>query len=331
MKKRVLFFDFVTTFGGAQRVTVNVLSELRKRSSVRFLDPYEEPKMARELDRAGVPRVSLPIWPRVTTLGWQKWHRRMIVLLFLSPSYGWYVLRLAGVLRREQPFSAIYTNSKKGVIISALASLLARVPLIYHAHGFGSSKDIGWFYRQAIKRASVVIAVSEDVTKKLVEAGIPSVKTVTIYNGVPVKVIRRKAEQVDEEIGEGILNTHSGKILRILLAANLQPAKGVHVAVEAARKLLVQGVSVELWILGNAAPGAEVYVDRLRQMVKSWHLDRHIRFLGWGENIAWIMSKADVIIVPSLADRESFGMVLAEAMALGKPTIGSRVGGGCPR
>jgi len=54
-------------------------------------------------------------------------------------------------------------------------------------------------------------------------------------------------------------------------------------------------------------------------------LGGRVRFLGWRPDLPAVLAAADVAILPSA--EESFGMVLAEAMALGRPCVGAAVGG----
>ena len=56
-------------------------------------------------------------------------------------------------------------------------------------------------------------------------------------------------------------------------------------------------------------------------------LSNRVHFLGWRRDVPRVVKMSDVCILPSIDPSESFGMVLAEAMALGKPCIGSNVGG----
>jgi glycosyltransferase involved in cell wall biosynthesis len=46
-----------------------------------------------------------------------------------------------------------------------------------------------------------------------------------------------------------------------------------------------------------------------------------------GEDLVAEFRAADVLVLPSTTEAESFGMVLVEAMACGVPVIGSRIGG----
>jgi len=54
-------------------------------------------------------------------------------------------------------------------------------------------------------------------------------------------------------------------------------------------------------------------------------IEENIKFLGWRDDVAEVMSVFDIFVLPSL--NEGMGRVLVEAMALGKPIVASDVGG----
>ncbi len=59
--------------------------------------------------------------------------------------------------------------------------------------------------------------------------------------------------------------------------------------------------------------------------VKELGLERNVIFLGKQDEVAELISVADLMLLPS--EKESFGLVALEAMACGVPTIGTRTGG----
>lgn len=61
------------------------------------------------------------------------------------------------------------------------------------------------------------------------------------------------------------------------------------------------------------------------QQVEELGLKERVLFLGKQDEVAQIISLADVLLLPS--EKESFGLVALEAMACGVPTVGSRAGG----
>jgi glycosyltransferase involved in cell wall biosynthesis len=105
--------------------------------------------------------------------------------------------------------------------------------------------------------------------------------------------------------------------------AVLGPRKQQHVAIEALAALPPSAV---LWLCGATAPGGDPgYEAGLRALAARLGVADRVRFLGWRDDLPAVLAAADVALLPSRM--ESFGLVLAEAMALGKPCAGAAVGG----
>ncbi len=109
-------------------------------------------------------------------------------------------------------------------------------------------------------------------------------------------------------------DTHAG--LRYGYIGQLTPAKGIESLIEAFLTADLPGA--ELWIAGS---GKQDYEQRLHGLTR----DERVRFLGRVAPRAFY-PLVDAVIVPSLWN-EPLGMVVAEALAFGKPVIGSRRGG----
>ena len=111
--------------------------------------------------------------------------------------------------------------------------------------------------------------------------------------------------------------TVSGRArVSLLFVGRLEPRKGVRVLLEAYRRLCEQGLPVTLTIAGGGSEEAALrrYVDQ--------HGLPDVRFLGGFDDAhaSALYGACDIVCAPSLYG-ESFGIVIAEAMAAGKPVV----------
>jgi L-malate glycosyltransferase len=66
-------------------------------------------------------------------------------------------------------------------------------------------------------------------------------------------------------------------------------------------------------------------LPKLQSKIAAMGLTHRVHFLGKQDDVAQVVSIADLMLLPS--EKESFGLVALEAMACGVPTIGSIAGG----
>lgn len=109
----------------------------------------------------------------------------------------------------------------------------------------------------------------------------------------------------------------------VLFAGRLEKEKGVHVLLEAVSKVKKAVPSVRLLIAGDGS-----FRLSLKAMVEEQRLHDHVSFLGWlePEELQEAYRKAWVLVLPSIWE-EGLGMVLVEAGLMGRPVIGSDLGG----
>ncbi len=115
---------------------------------------------------------------------------------------------------------------------------------------------------------------------------------------------------------------------RILFVGIMRQVKGVDILLEALRRLADQNRDIQLALVGESF--YESYrrdFERFRQMVTDLRLQDRVEFLGGKEpaEVAQEMQRSALLVLPSR--RESFGAVLAEALACGTPVVATRCGG----
>lgn len=100
--------------------------------------------------------------------------------------------------------------------------------------------------------------------------------------------------------------------------------KGISYLFEAISKVKKISPDINLRLVG---PGDRV--DYFKMYAQKLGINKNVKFVGSKINNELILEyqSSKVIVLPSITESESFGMVLIEAMACKKPVIGSNVGG----
>ncbi|WP_298243837.1 glycosyltransferase [uncultured Bradyrhizobium sp.] len=109
----------------------------------------------------------------------------------------------------------------------------------------------------------------------------------------------------------------------VLACGRLVPYKGFDVLIRAAA-----AHDFELWIIGEG-----VERPRLAQLIEELGLSERVRLLGSVNDCERIklMCLADVFVMPSLTNAETFGLVQLEAMAAGRPVVNTALDTAVPR
>ncbi len=109
----------------------------------------------------------------------------------------------------------------------------------------------------------------------------------------------------------------------VLACGQLVPYKGFDALVRAA-----VGQRFEVWIVGEGPERA-----RLERMIRSLGVEDRVRLLGSAPHakLAKFMCTADVFVLPSVTNAETFGIAQLEAMAAGRPIINTSLDTAVPR
>jgi len=111
-------------------------------------------------------------------------------------------------------------------------------------------------------------------------------------------------------------------VLKLLFIGRLDPKKGIENLISSVHILSRSGL--DNWQLRIAGDGDPHYVAQLRRLVSSADCGNRVEFCGHlnGEHKYRAFANSDIVVVPS--HTENFGVVVAEALAHGRPVIATR-------
>jgi teichuronic acid biosynthesis glycosyltransferase TuaC len=229
-------------------------------------------------------------------------------------------------LRRRFGFDAIdaHFGYPEGVAAAALSLAFDR-PFTVTVRGsepvFARSPFRGACLRWAVRRASAVFAVSEELRRFAIQCGAAPHRVTTVPNGIDAAVFHPR----DRARCRGRFGMRPGR-RAIACAGELIEAKGHHLVVEAMRSLLAEGLPVDLYVAGGVARGGAPFRPEIERQIAEGNLHENVRLLGWldRESLAELMCAADVFCLASFT--EGWPNVVHEALACGVPVVATRVG-----
>ncbi|MRH42424.1 N-acetyl-alpha-D-glucosaminyl L-malate synthase BshA [Aquibacillus halophilus] len=207
----------------------------------------------------------------------------------------------------------------------AICAILARdiakhdVKIVTTLHGtditvLGIDKSLKKMIKHGIENSDAVTAVSNSLVKQTKEMLEIEKDIEVVYNFVDENEYHFQENPVLKS--QYRIANHEKVIVHI---SNFRKVKRVEDVIYAFKKI-TNRVPSKLLLIGDGPEYSEIY-----QLVQDLNLHNNVLFLGKQKNVAEILSIADLKLL--LSEKESFGLVILEAMACGVPCIGSNVGG----
>ncbi len=274
----------------------------------------------------------------ITNIG-LKWHN-------IDPYY----IEIHNFLRETTP-DLIHLNNNYKYPVSTLLSLKKeKIPVIQTVHDFGIMCPTSWGVKPGgeicnnnfgigcvkagcidmnrYRHVKILKKTVDYLQREIISSFITPSKVLKermLMNGFEnVYLIPNFINAADYEFG--FKRMEKGNILFI---GGLVEHKGIQYLIEAFPKILEEVPEAKLNIIGKGpANDPNNIEDYLKRRVSELKLDEKVTFFGSikNESVRDYYQKANVVVVPSIS-MDNSPMVIYEAMASGRPVVGSKIGG----
>ena len=217
---------------------------------------------------------------------------------------------------REKGIEIIHANTRVTQVLARCVSAMTGIPFVTTCHGF---------FKNRISRrllpcwGSQVIAISESVRGHCIDdLGLADSLVSVVYSGIDFETLRLPCPAGRQELREKYSPGLAGPLVSVV--ARLSAEKGHEYLIRAMKAASARVPGIRLLIVGEGKTE-----PALKSLVSELGLDKTVGFVPVVSSIREIYYISDICVLPSV--QEGLGLGLMEAMAWGKPVIGSAVGG----
>jgi glycosyltransferase involved in cell wall biosynthesis len=294
---------FSSAVGGLELSTIRLAGEFNKRMASSLLIIPSETPLSREASK-------------------EELHTE-----YLNPrlKYGDLLasIRLARILRSNRIDIAVVMQSKDINLVAAAKLLFPRVKLVFYQQMQSRIDKRDVFHTWMYSKLSLWISLTKRMKQEVLE-----------HTKVPERMIRVVPLGRDTRLFDPTLYNrkkareryslpHDRRIIGVI--GRLDPQKGQEEFLRSLPLVLKEHADAFYVILGEETRGEEGFRRRLVNLSFELGIQESVRFLPFTENVPEFMAAIDVFVMPSYS--ETFGLVLIEAMAMGKPVIATGAGG----
>jgi glycosyltransferase involved in cell wall biosynthesis len=294
---------FSASWGGLEMQALELSEGLRDRGHRIVLATQPGSRLAREAAGRGLSVV------------------RLNVTGYAHPVLAW---RLHNTLRAYDIDIVHCQHSRDlATVVPALHMTRKNLPLVLSKRvgSYILKKDA--FHRFTHRRIGVVLAISDVIHRNVIATTpVPPERVLTLHDAVDTErfspahadrfAVRREAGIPDDAVVVGFVGRFS-------------PGKGVEELLHAAQRVTQRHPEVRFLIVGEASHGEESYGHAIHDLAGQLGLRDAAVFMGYRNDVPAVMASFDILAFPSHA--ESFGVVLIEAMAMGKPVVSTNCDG----
>jgi L-malate glycosyltransferase len=309
---RILLANHTSAWSGAEVSLMRLVAGLRRDHELAIACP-DDGRLAREVESAGIERLSLPA---------------VTASLKLHPVHTPAGLRQLGtggsaLARAARSFRAevVHANTPRVGIMAAVGLRAHDPPFVVRAHEHLPLSRVGRSIRALILRKAAAVAAVSDFTAARFNEGLPEPVAVRVYNSIDHSRFdpnRVAPAPIRAELG---IDPDARLIGHV---AQITSWKRQEVSIRALAELRARGLDVHLLLVGQVAFGGKhvrldnhAYLNSLEALIDQLSVRHAVHFLGQRDDVPQLMRALDLSLLPS--SQEPFGLVTVESMALGTP------------
>ena len=304
MPRRVLYLAWAPFFSGAERALLLTLRSLDPARYAPYVLAGTEGEFAAQVRALGIPCDVAALRP---------FDARHPVASTRS------IASVLGAAIRHR-VSLIHSNEVPSFQPGGHAAKVLRLPSVTHVRFFDHGQGYRWFLRTAPSEA---LFVSRNLmTHALSEApAIFEARSEVLYDAVEPQDEWSDAERarVRGELGLPLDRTI------VAMTGQIAEIKGIWDFVDAIALLAARGDEPSFAVLGDDLKNGGKVRRAMEERIAALGLSSRVTFLGFRNDAPRIVQAFDIIAVPS--HEEPLGNATLEAMAAGRPVVGTRVGG----
>ena len=230
------------------------------------------------------------------------------------------VTRIARQVRRHRA-DLIVSWMGLAHFYGSLAGLLTRTPVVWYQQGMPNPLDrIDRLLTRLPSRGILTVSKAGQAAQEKLP---PPRPTLLVNPGVELDRFDPAALPTPTEARRKLGLPEHGPLIGIV--GRMQKWKGIHVLIEAMPEVLQAYPDAHCVVVGGVHDLEPDYPAYLNERIAALHLQDAVIQAGLQRNVPEWMQAFDVIVHAS--DREPFGLVVIEALALGKPVVAGDAGG----
>ncbi|MDD5117486.1 MAG: glycosyltransferase family 4 protein [Sulfuricurvum sp.] len=231
--------------------------------------------------------------------------------------FSWFSARALAEIIDQENIDVVHLHWTKDLPLAIMAKRISkRKPRVVQSRHMTMTRFKNDFYhRYLYKNLDMMLAVTQQV-KTQIEKFIPEEvrpKVEVLYIGADQPAIISEEEKQSRRKRLGL-----GKSFTVGIVGRIEAQKGQHLVLEALMKLSKKGIDAKVLIVGHTMD--EAYLLRLQEEYRDIAV-----FTGFTNEAQTLMQVCDTVVLAT--EKETFGLVLIEAMMCGVCVVASDSGG----